>query len=95
MPDRIGRRWSALLAGALACLLFAVEARACIRTGADATDKPAFAHPVPGAIQSTFGIRFHPLLNAQRAHNGIDYVAAVGDQVQAAPQRRALTYSGS
>lgn len=79
-----GRRWGTLLAGATVCFLFAGAARACIAENSGPTGPPAFAHPMPGAIQSAFGIRIHPLLNRQRAHNGIDYVASVGDPVQAA-----------
>lgn len=57
---------------------------ACPGTEEGNGDRPVFAHPMPGAIKSTFGMRVHPLLKTQRMHTGIDYRAAIGDPVRAA-----------
>ena len=40
--------------------------------------------PVPGAISSGFGLRFHPILAYPRMHNGIDMNCNSGDSIVAA-----------
>lgn len=40
--------------------------------------------PVPGAIGSEFGMRFHPILHRWRMHAGVDLHADCGDAIRAA-----------
>ena len=40
--------------------------------------------PVTGAIDGAFGRRKHPLLNTQRAHDGVDYHRDLGTPIKAA-----------
>ena len=42
-----------------------------------------FAHPVPGAITSAFGMRFHPVLHRWKLHDGTDFGAACGTAIRA------------
>jgi murein DD-endopeptidase MepM/ murein hydrolase activator NlpD len=60
------------------------EASACPPDTHDAQALPRFARPVPGEIVATFGTRYHPLLNVQRHHNGVDFSSEVGQPLVAA-----------
>lgn len=42
------------------------------------------ARPVPGAVSSGFGARFHPVLRYRRQHNGLDFKASYGTPIRAA-----------
>jgi murein DD-endopeptidase MepM/ murein hydrolase activator NlpD len=42
------------------------------------------SRPVPGAIGSGFGMRFHPILHRWRMHAGVDLHAGCGDPIHAA-----------
>lgn len=42
-----------------------------------------FAHPVPGAITSGFGRRFHPVLKVWKLHDGTDFGAPCGTPIRA------------
>jgi murein DD-endopeptidase MepM/ murein hydrolase activator NlpD len=42
-----------------------------------------FAHPVPGAVTSPFGVRFHPVLHVWKLHDGTDFGAACGTPIRA------------
>lgn len=42
-----------------------------------------FAQPVPGAITSAFGMRFHPVLHRWKLHDGTDVGAACGTAIRA------------
>lgn len=42
-----------------------------------------FGHPVPGAITSAFGMRFHPVLHRWKLHDGTDFSAACGTAIRA------------
>ena len=43
-----------------------------------------FGRPVPGAITSAFGMRFHPVLRRWKLHDGTDFGAACGTPIRAA-----------
>ena len=49
--------------------------------------------PVPGAITSGFGPRYHPVLGYGRMHTGIDFAAPYGSSIQAAAPGR-VVWSG-
>lgn len=42
-----------------------------------------FGHPVPGAVTSAFGMRFHPVLHRWKLHDGTDFGAACGAAIRA------------
>ncbi len=46
--------------------------------------------PVPGAITSGFGMRFHPILGYSRMHTGVDMHAAYGEPIKAAASGRII-----
>ncbi len=46
--------------------------------------------PVPGAITSGFGMRFHPILGYTRMHTGVDMHAAYGEPIKAAASGRII-----
>ena len=43
-----------------------------------------FVHPVPGAVTSPYGRRFHPVLHVWKLHDGTDFGAACGTPIRAA-----------
>lgn len=43
-----------------------------------------FIRPVPGAITSRFGMRYHPILHKTKLHTGVDLSAASGTPIHAA-----------
>jgi murein DD-endopeptidase MepM/ murein hydrolase activator NlpD len=64
-----------------------VEASAGFEAGPATALGPAgrhgFGHPVPGAITSAFGMRFHPVLHRWKLHDGADFGAACGTPIRA------------
>ncbi len=78
------RRAVNALASACAAAMISGAAMACPGTEEGDGSLPVFAHPMPGPINASFGVRIHPLLKVQRMHTGIDYKAAMGDPVRAA-----------
>ena len=42
-----------------------------------------FTHPVPGAITSPYGMRFHPVLHVTKLHDGTDFGAACSTPIRA------------
>ena len=42
-----------------------------------------FERPVPGAVTSGFGMRYHPVLHITRLHAGVDFHASVGTPIHA------------
>jgi murein DD-endopeptidase MepM/ murein hydrolase activator NlpD len=42
-----------------------------------------FGHPVPGAVTSPFGVRFHPVLKLWKLHDGTDFGAGCGTPIRA------------
>lgn len=49
--------------------------------------------PVPGAINSSFGYRIHPIYGDSRLHAGIDFNAGVGTPIKAAKAGKVITAS--
>ena len=49
-----------------------------------------FVHPVPGAVTSAFGMRFHPVLRRWKLHDGTDFGAGCGTPIRA-PYAGAVT----
>ena len=47
-------------------------------------------HPVPGAINSSFGYRTHPIYGDARLHAGIDFNASIGTPIKAAKAGRVI-----
>ena len=87
------RASSAVLIGvvALAAILAThADARAARACGARGAERPLLARPVGGAIFSTFGPRYHPLLGYTRLHSGVDYAAEAGDHVRVAAAGRVV-----
>lgn len=46
------------------------------------------SRPVPGAVGSKFGMRFHPIFHVWRLHNGVDLRAACREPIHAAAAGR-------
>jgi murein DD-endopeptidase MepM/ murein hydrolase activator NlpD len=42
-----------------------------------------FMHPVPGAITSAYGMRFHPVLHYWKLHDGTDFRGGCGTRIRA------------
>ena len=42
-----------------------------------------FLHPVPGAVTSAYGMRFHPVLRRWKLHDGTDFGAGCGTPIRA------------
>ena len=51
--------------------------------GAGSRGGHGFGHPVPGAITSAFGMRFHPVLRRWKLHDGTDFGAGCGTPIRA------------
>lgn len=49
--------------------------------------------PVPGAINSSFGYRVHPIYGDSRLHAGVDFNAGVGTPIKAAKAGKVITAS--
>jgi len=49
--------------------------------------------PVNSSIGDRFGVRFHPILNRKKMHNGLDFLANTGERVFA-PGEGVVTYRG-
>jgi murein DD-endopeptidase MepM/ murein hydrolase activator NlpD len=49
----------------------------------EASGGHGFVHPVPGAITSAFGMRFHPVLRRWKLHDGTDFGAGCGTPIRA------------
>lgn len=49
-----------------------------------------FVRPVPGAITSPFGLRFHPILGYTRMHTGVDMTAPFGQPIKAVAAGRVI-----
>jgi murein DD-endopeptidase MepM/ murein hydrolase activator NlpD len=51
--------------------------------GGSGGSAPCQARPVPGAIVSGFGMRYHPILHYSRMHTGVDMHASAGTPIHA------------
>jgi len=58
--------------------------QAASKAEAVAVSSGGFVRPVPGAITSGFGPRYHPILGYSRPHNGVDFRASYGQSIKAA-----------
>jgi murein DD-endopeptidase MepM/ murein hydrolase activator NlpD len=56
---------------------------ATLPTSAGSAGNHGFVSPVPGAITSGFGMRFHPVLRTWKLHDGTDIGAACGTPIRA------------
>ena len=54
-----------------------------------------YVSPVPGAITSAFGPRFHPILHFVRMHNGVDMTASCGTPVVSMTDGRVTRAGGA
>lgn len=63
----------------------AAVAAADLRAGwtAGLGGRHGFGHPVPGAVTSPFGVRFHPVLKVWKLHDGTDLGASCGTPIRA------------
>lgn len=52
--------------------------------GGNVSGSGALSRPVPGAITSRFGRRFHPIFHVWRLHAGVDFSASCGSPIHAA-----------
>jgi murein DD-endopeptidase MepM/ murein hydrolase activator NlpD len=84
MLKHFARILVANLSAVVGCFILSGNAQACVADVSPTPEAPNFSHPAPTKIETPFGPRFHPLLNARRHHDGIDYVAKIADPVQAA-----------
>lgn len=50
-----------------------------------------FERPVPGAVTSGFGMRYHPVLRITRLHAGVDFHAEVGTPIRAAAEGEVIS----
>ncbi len=76
---------------------------AAARAAAAAEEHPATAasgggsgrlyRPIPGPIESGFGLRVHPITGKTRMHNGLDMHGTAGDPIRAAADGRVI-FSG-
>jgi murein DD-endopeptidase MepM/ murein hydrolase activator NlpD len=61
----------------------AVAAGVAIGTAIGPPGSHGFLHPVPGAVTSGFGRRFHPVLRVWKLHDGTDFGASCGTPIRA------------
>jgi murein DD-endopeptidase MepM/ murein hydrolase activator NlpD len=67
-----------------ALFMAATSASACPYVIDDVSGIPKLTSPTHGAVTSGFGMRRHPILQVTKFHTGIDYAAAMGEQIHAA-----------
>ncbi len=77
----ISREWEAKI--------FELQARLSFKR----VGKLAFQWPVRGPITSPYGMRWHPILNKYKGHNGLDVAAPTGRSILAA-ESGSVIYSG-
>lgn len=69
-------------------LIAALASNAALASGTaiacDVATSEKLLRPATGDISSGFGMRFHPLLNQQKMHEGVDFAGAAGDPILAA-----------
>jgi murein DD-endopeptidase MepM/ murein hydrolase activator NlpD len=65
-------------------LLAATSASACPFITEEVSQIPKFVPPTGGAVTSGFGMRLHPILQVTKFHTGVDYQAAMGEQIRSA-----------
>ena len=63
---------------------------ACPFNTDDVSEIPKLIPPTNGAVTSGFGMRLHPILQVTKFHTGVDYEAAMGDQIHAAARGRVV-----
>jgi murein DD-endopeptidase MepM/ murein hydrolase activator NlpD len=78
------RGWIGLMCAAYAGVVLSADAEACATDVGAPAKEPSFIHPASGMVMTAFGLRVHPLLNTKKHHDGIDYVANIGDPIHAA-----------
>ncbi|HEY5820686.1 MAG TPA: peptidoglycan DD-metalloendopeptidase family protein [Propionibacteriaceae bacterium] len=61
----------------------AAESMGIVGAPAGTPGAHGFARPVPGAITSPFGRRFHPVLHIWKLHDGTDFGASCGTPIRA------------
>ena len=74
-------RREAVARAAAAAVSTAMESRAVGPLGP--AGRHGFTRPVPGAITSPYGMRFHPVLHVRKLHDGTDFGAACSTPIRA------------
>ncbi|VAV93032.1 Membrane proteins related to metalloendopeptidases [hydrothermal vent metagenome] len=68
----------------------ATKPRSSSSAGSSSTGSGRLLRPIPGAIESGFGMRVHPITGKTRMHNGLDMHGNSGDPIRAAADGKVI-----